>query len=416
MTKRRSVDRNHEGPSETLSDLYTQHIELPPVHTRPARQSIHVSSVQICEGTTQADQLLGKQLEGFAYQRDGHANEYLLAERCRQLHQADFAAITPNGMSALALALLSIARTGDQVLVSHQVFGKTKFLFGSESARLGIRTEYFDVFDIDALQSTVSRETSLIVVETISNPLMRVADIRKLSEIADAHQAVLLVDNTFASPVLCRPLALGAHLVMESLTKIMNGHSDLVLGVLCGRESFRQRVHEAQRTWGLVGAPFECWLADRGIGTANLRVQQASRSALQIANFLLGHRSVQRVFYPGLVEAVEFELAKTQFQRHAGCLEGEPDFQFGHMLSFDVGSRGNVDHFIRNSGLLFCPSLGDLSTTVSYPTVTSHRGLSLSERLNQGISEGLLRVSIGIEPVDLLFARFDAGLASLDEA
>ncbi|HMO15594.1 MAG TPA: aminotransferase class I/II-fold pyridoxal phosphate-dependent enzyme [Pirellulaceae bacterium] len=417
MSKLPSHPADRSAEPSPVSDILTKHIDPLDSSAIPARASIHVSSVQICKDTTHADQLLGKQISGYAYQRDGHANETILAERCRLLHQAEFAAITPNGMSALALALLATVEPGQRVLVSNQLYGRTKTLFGKEAARFGISAEYFDVFDLNSLRPTMfsdiaEKPVRLIVVETISNPLMRVADLRRLSEIATEFGADLLVDNTFASPLVCRPLELGATWVMESLTKVLNGHSDVTLGVLCSRKYGADRVDQIQRTWGFVAAPFECWLADRGLGTARLRIVQSSRSAQYIANFLQAHSAVKQVNYPGLVETSDHALARQQFLCDGEQVTGEPSPLFGHMLSFELDSREHVDAFIHGSGLLFCPSLGDLGTTISHPATTSHRGLKLAERTAQGITDGLVRISIGIEPLDELFVRFRRGLES----
>jgi cystathionine beta-lyase/cystathionine gamma-synthase len=213
--------------------------------------------------------MLGGKLPGYVYQRDGHPNAYLLAEKCRQLHGAERAAIAASGMGALAAALLSQLKAGDHCIVGSRVYGKTHVLFGIEASRLGIEMTAVDTCDLGATAAAFRPNTKLLLAETIANPLLEVADIAELAEIAHARRAVLLVDNTFASPILCQPLALGADLVMESLTKTMNGHSDVILGLLCGRESAFERVPAVISAWGLSSSPFDCWLAERGLATAH---------------------------------------------------------------------------------------------------------------------------------------------------
>jgi hypothetical protein len=195
-------------------------------------------------------------VEGYVYQRDGHPNAYLLAEKCRLLHAAERAAITASGMAALATAMLSQLASGDHVVIGSRVYGKTLQLFGVEARLLGIEATPVDTCDLAAVEQAVRLNTRLIVAETIANPLLEVADIAGLAEIATRRGVTLLIDNTFASPILCRPLALGANLVMESLTKTMNGHSDVILGLLAGKESVWSRVGQVISAFG---SPSGAW-------------------------------------------------------------------------------------------------------------------------------------------------------------
>lgn len=404
--------------------IHTDHIEIPVGPTTPARHPIYLSSVHFCPDAQVADGVLGGEIEGFAYRRDAHANQHVLGERCRMLHQADFASLTSSGMAALSLALLATLRTGDRVLISEQLYGKTTTLFSQHAARLGIESDIFDPTDLDQLSDKFDDRTKLVVVETISNPLMVVTDLPTLAEQCHRNGALLLVDNTFASPSVCQPLELGADLVMESMTKIMNGHSDVLMGLLCGRERVADaklgaRVDDSLRTWGMVAAPFDCWLADRGIGTMELRVAQACHSTMEIARELERHPQVARVHYPGLESASSasgnlHRLSRQQFVKNSLPGSNE-DTRFGYMLSFELpDGRAAVDRFVVESGLRFCPSLGDLSTTLSHPLSTSHRGLSEAACKKQGITEGLLRISVGIEPTGFLVQAVINGLNGLD--
>ncbi|MEO8165422.1 MAG: aminotransferase class I/II-fold pyridoxal phosphate-dependent enzyme, partial [Betaproteobacteria bacterium] len=230
--------------------------DKPVAHTtQPMAPAIYPTSVWMCNDTNQADQLLAGELEGYVYQRDGHPNADAFADKVAALHRAERVAITSSGMAALSLAILTQLEPGDHVIVSEQLYGRSLLLFTQELNRLGIGSTRVDTCDPDATRNAIRSATKLLVVETISNPCLNVADIAALAEIAHAGQAKLLVDNTFATPVLCRPLEFGADLVMESVSKMMNGHSDIMLGALCGFERDWERVPLVLSAWGLASSP-----------------------------------------------------------------------------------------------------------------------------------------------------------------
>jgi cystathionine beta-lyase/cystathionine gamma-synthase len=379
---------------------------LPPLPTQPAATPLYTASVYRCETPDQAARLLAGELPGYIYSRDGHPNADLLAEKCRELHGAEKAAICGSGMGALAAALLSQAAQGDHVVVSNQLYGRSTQLLVAEAARVGITSTVVDSCDVSAVRAALRGETKLIVVETISNPLLRVADLAKLAELASSCGARLLVDNTFASPAICRPLEFGADLVLESLTKIMSGHSDVLLGLLCGREACWQRVPLVLSAWGLSSSPFDCWMASRGLGTMALRVERAAANALAAARFLSQCDEVESVCFPGLAEHPDHALAVRQFGS-----------RFGTVVTFTLrGGRPAAEAFIAASTQIpFCPSLGDLSTTLSHPASTSHRLVPPDRREAQGILESTIRLSVGIESpeaVEQALAESLAGMAA----
>jgi cystathionine beta-lyase/cystathionine gamma-synthase len=387
------------------ADLCPRPLELPPLPTRPHAPPIYPTSVWACDSPQQADDLLGGREAGYVYQRDGHPNAWLLAEKLRQLHAADRAAITGSGMGALAAALLSRLEAGDHAVVGSRVYGKTLTLFGGEARRLGIELTTVDTCDPAAVAAAIRPTTRLIVAETTANPLLEVADIAALAEIAHGRNAALLVDNTFASPILCRPLELGADLVMESLTKTLNGHSDVILGFLAGREDIWTRVPGVISAWGLSSSPFDCWLAERGLATAHLRIERACQNALAAAQFLVTQQPrVAEVYYPGLAEHPQHALAQRQF----GSL-------FGTIVSFRLaGGRAAADAFIDTGKQIpFCPSLGEVSTTLSHPETTSHRGLTAEQRTALGITGGTIRLSVGTESIDFIRAALAEGLQGI---
>jgi cystathionine beta-lyase/cystathionine gamma-synthase len=386
-------------------DLCPRPIPLPPLATTPHAPPIFPASVWECASPAQADELLAGRQAGYVYQRDGHPNAWLLAEKCRQLHGAERAVIASSGMAALSAALLSHLQAGDHAVVGSRVYGKTLTLFGAEARRLGIDVTTVDTCDLGATAAAMTSKPKLLLAETIANPLLEVADIAGLAEIAHRRSAVLLIDNTFASPILCRPLELGADLVMESLTKTMNGHSDVVLGLLCGHERYWARVPAVISAWGLASSPLDCWLAERGLATAHLRIERACRNALAVAEFLRSNSPVvERVDYPGLADHPHHALALRQFGG-----------RYGTIVTFRLaGDRAAADGFIGAARRIpFCPSLGELSTTLSHPQSTSHRGLSPDQRAALGITGGTIRLSVGTESTEFITQALAEGLRGI---
>ena len=273
-----------------------------------------------------------------------------------------------------------------------------------EAARLGITSTLVDTCDLAAVESALTPRTRLLVAETISNPLLRVANLSALAELAHGRSAALLADNTLAGPAICRPHPFGADWVVESITKSMNGHSDVILGLLCGPADRWQRVPTVLSTWGLASAPFDCWLAIRGLGTLAVRTERACASALAVARLLGGSPVVEAVYYPGLPEHPDHELARRQF--------GE---RFGSIVSFTLrgGTEAARAFMAAARRIAFCPSLGELSTTLSHPESTSHRALAAGARAALGITGGTIRLSIGIESSESVVEAVGEGLAGV---
>lgn len=389
------------------ADICPRPQQLPLQPTRPHAPPIYPASVWECESPQQADVLLSGREAGYVYQRDGHPNAYLLAEKLKLLHSAARGAITASGMAALAAALLSQLRSGDHAIIGNRMYGKTLSLFVGEAMRLGMEVTSVDTCDAGAVAAAIRPNTKLILAETIANPRLEVADVAALAEIVHQKNAKLLIDNTFASPILCRPLELGADLVMESLTKTLNGHSDVILGFLGGREEVWERVPPVISTWGLASGPFECWLAERGLATAHLRIERACENALAAAEFLKSQEpKVAQVDYPGLPDHPQHPLARRQF--------GE---RFGTMVTFRLaGGRPAADAFIAAAkNIPFCPSLGELSTTLSHPETTSHRGMTADQRASLGITGGTIRLSVGTESIEFIREAVSAALAGVPQ-
>ncbi len=389
---------------DTPDDICPRPKRFSPGPAQPHAAPIYLSSVYECRDPDQADALLSGSQVGYVYGRDGHPNADMLAEHCRRLHGTERATVTSSGMGALALVLLAVLEQGDHVVVSNQLYGRSDTLLTAEAARLGIDSTRVDPCDLDAVRAAMTDRTKLVVVETISNPLLRVADLSALADLAHQGGATLLADNTFAGPVVCRPADLGADWVMESLTKSMNGHSDVVLGLVCGAELHWQRVPAALASWGMTAAPFACWLALRGLETLAVRMERACRNAHAAAEMLAGVRAIEAVHYPGLESHPDHALACRQF--------GD---RFGAMVTFTLaGGRAAADAFIAAAREIpFCPSLGELATTLSHPESTSHRGLAPDQRAALGITGGTIRLSVGIESTETVLAALREGLAAV---
>jgi cystathionine beta-lyase/cystathionine gamma-synthase len=375
---------------------------VPSSATEPLVPPLHLSAVYRLEGLDQVDAIYRREVPGFIYARDGHPNAALLADKVAELEGAEATLVCASGMAAEAVVLLSGLNAGDQVALSEGVYGKSSVLITREMARFGVESLLFDATRAETLHAALGPRTRLVFVETLSNPLVRLADIEEIAVLARAHGARLVVDHTFA-PLLCRPLELGANAVIHSATKLIGGHSDLTLGLLAGASDLIERAAELASTFGLTGNPFESWLALRGIATLGLRSARACATALILAERLEGQGTVRAVHYPGLASHPDHDRA-------ARLLSGG----FGTIATIDLGGREQADTFIRTlRHIPFAPSLGDVATTLSHPATTSHRGQDPEAWARQGITPGLVRLSIGLEDPDDLWEDLGHALRAL---
>ena len=339
---------------------------------------------------------------GFVYARDGHPNAAALTDQLNALHAARWGAVSASGMGAISAAVLPRVRGGDRIVASDKLYGKTNKLL-RELERFGVRTEFVDVCDLPALTDCLTRERAAVVfVETISNPLCRVCDLPAVAEAAHRSGATVIVDNTFASPVLFRPLDHGADVVMESLTKIISGHSDVTLGYLGGTDAeFGKTAVAAVSTFGVSANPFDCWLTLRSLETLDLRVDFAADNATEVADWLATRPEVARVVFPGRPDHPDAAVAAKLLPRGPG-----------HMLCLELpGGRPAVNRFMRAApGIPFAPSLGHTGTTCSHPYTTSHRYETAEAKAGQGITPGLVRLSVGCEPLARITAELERGL------
>jgi cystathionine beta-lyase/cystathionine gamma-synthase len=361
----------------------------PPSVTTPLVPPLSLSVVWRVADLDQVDDVYEGRSSGYIYARDGHPNGDQLAAKVAELEGAEAALACGSGMGAEASALLALLEGGAHLALSEGVYGKTGRLV-RELGRFGVEHSLFDATRPETLESALTPRTRVVFAETLSNPLVRLADIPGLAAICRRSGAKLLVDHTFA-PLLCRPIAMGADLVTHSGTKLIGGHSDLTLGLLAGTRELVGRAAAMASTFGMSGNPFEAWLALRGLATLALRSAKACGNALELAGRLESHPRVRAVHYPGLASHPDHDRARE-------TLRGG----YGAIATIDLGGRAQADAFIRAVGhaIPFAPSLGDVATTLSHPATTSHRGQAPEQWARQGITPGMVRLSFGLEDAD----------------
>ncbi len=342
---------------------------------------------------------------GFTYAREGHPNAEVLAAKIDRLEGAPdlfkpAGVITGSGMAAISAAFLGCLKSGDHVLGGDQLYGRTLRLMRLDLPRLGIETSFADPTDIAAMRAAIRPNTRMILVEVISNPTIRVADMEGIAALAKETGALFVVDNTFTTPRLYQPFQHGADIVIHSVTKLLAGHSDATLGYTAAKDpAVREAIAIANATWGLTPSPFDCWLAERGVHTFDLRFDRAQSNAAKLADALASSPGVKRVIYPTRPDHPDHNRAMS-------ILDG----QGGNMLSFELhGGRAAANAFTRAAPeVAFAPTLGDVGTTLSHPASSSHRALTPEARAALGISEGFFRVSVGVEDPDLLISELVA--------
>jgi cystathionine beta-lyase/cystathionine gamma-synthase len=339
--------------------------------------------------------------KGWDYSRAGNPTRDRLEEALAALEGGTSGHAFTSGMAAI-YALVATLHAGDHLICSHNVYGGTQRLFNLIVRHYGIEIEYVDTGDLDAVAAAIRPATKLMHVETPTNPLMSLTDIAAVCEIAHAHGVEVSVDNTFMSPVLQSPLKLGADIAMHSTTKFLNGHSDGLGGALIGtKPEHKERFHLVQKAAGGILSPFECFLVLRGIKTLPLRMKQHEENGRAVATFLASQPKVKGLAYPGLKSHPQYALAVKQQKG------------FGSMLSFDLGSREAAGRFLGAIKLfLSAESLGGVESLASHSATTTHAALSDEERERLGITQGLVRLSVGIEDKDDLIADLEQALGA----
>ncbi|MBX0292208.1 aminotransferase class I/II-fold pyridoxal phosphate-dependent enzyme [Hymenobacter sp. HSC-4F20] len=372
------------------------------MHIHPKITPIYQTSVFKFEDLTELEQYFGEPGSRYMYSRNGNPNSDELAAAVNRWEGGVGAIATGSGMAAIFAALAACCQAGDHVLCAADIYGGSSSLLNQELSRLGITVTYVPFEQLYNVGQFVQATTRVMLAETISNPLLRVADLRRLAAECHQHGLKLVVDNTFATPVLTRPLELGADMVMHSVTKYIAGHSDVTAGVVVAAEpEVAARLKQVSVFYGLTLSPMESWLAVRGLKTLRLRVREHSHNALAVAEFLRQQPAVREVYYPGLPDHPQHALAQEQ---GAGL--------FGGMLSVLLADEVEVvNRFMQRSQRFpFAPSLAGVDSSLSYPLGTSHRYLTPEQQAELGISTGLVRLSVGIEPVEELLADLKQAL------
>ncbi|MGA2170836.1 MAG: PLP-dependent aspartate aminotransferase family protein [Terracidiphilus sp.] len=339
---------------------------------------------------------------GWDYSRAGNPTRDRLEEALAALEGGSSGHAFASGMAAI-YALVATLRAGDHVICSHNVYGGTQRLFNLIVRHYGIEIEYVDTGNLEAVETAIRPNTKLMHIETPTNPLMSLTDIAAVSAIAHARGVEVSVDNTFLSPALQSPLALGADIVMHSTTKFLNGHSDGLGGALIGtKPEHKERLNLVQRAAGGILSPFECFLVLRGIKTLPLRMKQHEENGRAVAEFLSTQPKLSRLAYPGLKSHPQHELAVKQQKG------------FGSMLSFDLGSREAAGRFLGAIKIfLSAESLGGVESLASHSATTTHAALSEEDRERLGITQGLVRLSVGIEDKDDLIVDLEQALKAV---
>jgi len=384
------MKKRHQGPSTTaIHGDGPSHVPgdgiAPPIH----------QSSTFVRATGPSDDVL--------YTRYGNnPNQLRLAERLTRLEGAEKSIFVASGMGATALAHLAVLRPGDHLLASEWIYGGTRRLFEEDFSQLGIDVSYVNPDRRRDWRSKTRKNTRAIFVETPTNPTMRVLDLDWLSVLTREKGIPLLVDSTFASPINFRPLEHGADVVIHSVTKYLNGHSDVIAGAVAGTEVFIDEVTSRMRVWGQSLDPHCAWLIERGMKTLAVRVARHNATGLEVARWLEKHPRVKRVAYPGLPSHPDHELA-------SHTMDG-----FGGMVGFELaGGARAAERCLKALRIIsHAPSLGGVESLVSEPRYTSHAAMTAEQRTAAGIPDGFLRLSLGLEDAEDLISDLARGLAA----
>ncbi len=378
---------------------------LPESSSWPVVTPLSPSVVYASETPDALDDQYEGRAQGFTYSREGHPNAEVVAGRIDAMEGAEGGVVTGSGMGAVSAVLMGLLSAGDHVIGGNQLYGRSLRLMAEDLPRLGIATTLADPGDVASVEAAITPQTRMVLVEVLSNPTLRLADIDGLAALCKARGLLLVVDNTFTTPRAFRPFDHGADIVLHSVTKLMAGHSDAMLGYVVAKDAaISQRMRVFSVTAGLTPSPFDCWLAERGLLSFDLRFDRAEATAAMLADALAEMPGVKRVIYPGRGDHPDHDKAMALLKGH-GC----------NMVSFEIdGGRAAANAFARaaQGQLSFAPTLGDAGTTLSHPASSSHRALTAEAREKLGMSEGFFRVSVGLEDPAALLAVFAQATAA----
>jgi cystathionine beta-lyase/cystathionine gamma-synthase len=342
------------------------------------------------------------QTKGFDYARTTHPNRQALERTMTRLEGGTAAYVFTSGMAAID-AVFRLLRPGDHAIISEAVYGGVFRLTTQFLVQFGLEFSFIDTSSAESVERAIKPNTRMIYVETPTNPTMKVTDIAAIARIANAHKQILVVDNTFLSPYFQQPIKLGARIVVHSMTKYLNGHTDAVGGaVILTQKEDAERIYFVQRSAGAGLAPMDCFLVSRGIKTLAVRMAQHDANGISLARFLENHPKVQRVLYPGLPQHPQHEIARRQ------------QTGFGGMISFDVNTMASARAVLNHVKLCsLAESLGGVETLISHPASMTHSSIPPEVRQKIGITDGLIRLSVGIEDAEDLVADLDQALSDV---
>ncbi|MFQ5816573.1 MAG: trans-sulfuration enzyme family protein [Terriglobia bacterium] len=357
--------------------------------------------VPIYQTSTYVQEGLGKH-KGYEYARAQNPTRTALERNLARLEGATHAYAFASGMAAIH-AVLTLLNAGDHVICSHAVYGGTYRLFTKVLTRFGLSFSYVDTTCVEKVARALQKNTRMLYIESPTNPTLAVTDLAAMAQLARAHDWLLVVDNTFMTPYFQRPFDAGTDIVVHSTTKFLNGHSDSLGGVaITTNAELAERLYFIQKSGGAVLSPFDCWLVLRGVKTLAVRMEQHNQNGMAVARFLTEHPKVNHVHYPGLPAHPQHALAKRQMRG------------FGAMLSFELGSRGAAERMLEQVRVCSLgESLGGVETLISHPATMTHASVPAEERQKIGITDGLVRISVGIEDLEDLIADLDHALAQV---
>ncbi|MDR1667338.1 MAG: aminotransferase class I/II-fold pyridoxal phosphate-dependent enzyme [Bacteroidales bacterium] len=362
------------------------------------------TSVFAFEDVESLERVYDGSASGHIYTRNGNPVHDALNDIMSGVEEGEAALSYSSGMAAISLSLIAQVNTGDHIIAANVLYGGSFQFIKTELARFGVSVSFVDAVHED-LAPYFRPNTRVVYVETISNPVMEVIDLPAIAATAHRHGAKLVVDNSFATPVICRPLLLGADAVVYSATKYLGGHSDLTAGVVVSDKATISRIYATGLLFGPTLSPFDGWLLVRSLRTLELRIRQHSLNAMKLAEYFAGHPKITSVYYPGLPSSPTHGVARRLFR----------DSLFGGMLSIDLagGERHARELLRRLESIKFVPSLAGVATSVSYPAKTSHRSLTDKELQKANISKGLIRISAGLEEAGDIIEEFDETLGKI---
>lgn len=344
---------------------------------------------------------IDKPTGGYEYSRTCNPTRKALEERLAVLENAKHGLAFASGLAAETTLILALLKKGDHVVAFEDLYGGTRRLFDRSLSKFGLDFTYVDATDVANVEAAIQSNTKLIWLETPTNPLLKLCDIKAISRKAKGHSAITVVDNTFASPYLQTPLDFGADLVVHSTTKYLGGHSDVVGGaILVSDDMLYNKLRFSQNALGAVPSPFDCFLVLRGTKTLSLRMEKHCQNALTLAKYLADHPKIERVLYPGLKEHSQHELAKKQMKN-----------KFGGMLSFYLKQTVDAKSFLKKLKVIaIAESLGGVESLINQPATMTHASLPKQERERIGITDNLFRLSVGIEDVEDLESDLEQAL------